>query len=330
MKTPAFWYKPSSVQATALSPLGWLYGAATARRLRAADAAYRPSVPVICVGNINAGGTGKTPTVQFLADFLKGQGHNPFILSRGYGGALKGPVAVDTARHTAADVGDEPLLLAAHAPVIVGRDRVAGAKLAEGLGADVIVMDDGFQSPALAKALSILVVDAGRGFGNGRCIPAGPLREPAAVGLRRADIVLTIGTAAQQRGFARTHAPLPAPHMRGRLTVLSTGMPWQGLPVLAFAGIGHPDKFFDTLKTLGVDLRRTVALGDHQPIPPPLLARLLHEAETQAAQLVTTEKDAVRLPQKDRAKVLTVPVRLKLDTTEPLTTALAKIGLYVP
>ena len=327
MRAPKFWYNAPErpgLRARLMAPLGKLYAHATARRV--ARPGVKLEVPVICIGNLNAGGTGKTPTAIAIAQRLTARGVAVHVVSRGYGGRVEGPVRVDERAHSAAEVGDEPLLLSAFAPTWVAKDRLSGAKAAVSAGAETILLDDGFQNPAVTKDLSIVVVDAVKGFGNGRCIPAGPLREPVEVGLKRADLVLSIGPGPSQDEFQnRWGDVIRLPHLKGVLKPLQMGMDWAGTRVIAFAGIGHPEKFFASLREEGAEILRAVALDDHQPLTESLMHRIEAEAKLRGAQLVTTEKDAVRLPTGIRQRVLTFPVRLELDDWQPLDRALDQL-----
>lgn len=318
MRAPSFWAKRGGTSVL-LWPFEkiWIYGA---RRRLANGPWVRLDVPVICVGNINAGGTGKTPSVIALLDFLAQMGVRAHVVSRGYGGALEGPVLVEERLHKAADVGDEPLLIAAFGPCWVSKDRAAGAKAAIAAGAEIIVLDDGFQNPALAKDLSIVVVDAEVGFGNGRVMPAGPLREPLSDGLARADIVLSIGSANAQARFK-----VDGPRWNAELRPLETGMDWDDARVLAFAGIGRPGKFFATLKGLGANIVATREFADHAPYTGTVLQRLKSEATAKSAQLVSTEKDIARLPDHFKPEVIAVPVRLEFDDPAVVKSALEKV-----
>ncbi len=324
MQAPRFWRKSKwHPLAVVMAPLGWLYGVATARRLRR-GAWEKLSVPVICVGNINAGGTGKTPTVIALASLLAARGVAAHVVSRGYGGTADGPLRVDEMAHTAADVGDEPLLMAAFTPTWVAKNRAAGAKAAIAAGAEVILLDDGFQNPALHKDLSIIVVDAVVGFGNARVLPAGPLREPVAAGLKRGNVIVSIGhEKAQALLGARWPEIAALPRLQAALKPLKMGMDWQGVRVLAFAGIGRPEKFFSSLALEGAEIVASHGFADHAPYSTAVLQRLLKEATQKGAQLVTTEKDAARLPASFRPQVLAFPVRLEFED-EPMLVALLK------
>ncbi|MEM6384896.1 MAG: tetraacyldisaccharide 4'-kinase [Pseudomonadota bacterium] len=326
MRPPGFWQNPPDSPgwiAQALSPLGLIYAAGTKRRVTQAPR-FTPKIPVVSVGNLNIGGTGKTPTVIALTEMLSG--HAVHIVSRGYGGDAPGPLRVDPTSHNAQLVGDEPLLLGAFAPTWISKDRAAGVALAEDAGAEIVLLDDGHQNPSVPKAMSLVVVDASLGFGNGQVLPAGPLREPVDAGLARADILVTIGEADAQAVFDQRWAnQISTPRLKARLELLETGMDWVGQKVLAFAGIGHPEKFFRTLRQTGADLLRTEALDDHQPLTDALMKRLEFEAAALGAQLVTTEKDAVRLPRSFQQKVLALPVRLRLERQADMTDRLAAL-----
>ena len=328
MQPPGFWQRPRlrpGLVARLLAPVAAIWAIATARRVER-PARCSAGVPVICVGNLTLGGAGKTPTVTALVERLAARGIAAHVLTRGHGGRLTGPIRVDLASHTADDVGDEPLLHAAIAPTWVSRDRCAGARAAVDAGAGAIVMDDGHQNPDLKKDLSIVVVDAETGFGNGRVVPAGPLREPVREGLARAGLVLGIGLEPSQRRLGQDWPEIAdVPRISGTLVPLATGMQWQGLRCVAFAGIGRPEKFFASLRAVGADVAATHAFADHAVYPRAILDRLLSEAQRLGAQPVTTEKDAVRLPPDVRPKVLAFPVRLQIDDPAPLDAALDQL-----
>lgn len=307
MKAPGFWYRPPGLWSRLLSPLGAVYGAMTRRRL-ARSAGYRSRLPVLCAGNLVAGGTGKTPLAIALGAAAAGRGWRPGFLTRGYGGTLAGPVRVDPAVHTAADVGDEPLLLAAHGPTFVARDRGEGARLAEDSAVDVLVMDDGFQNPTLGRDLSFVVIDGQTGFGNGHIIPAGPLRERPEEGLARADAIVLMGGAAAS--LKTWIAELDQPVLHAQLAPDSAARELRDQTVVAFAGIGRPQKFFDMLDRLGADTISRYAFPDHHRYTADDMMRLVEMAAAAEAQLVTTTKDFARLPADARRMVQVVEVQL--------------------
>ena len=280
-----------------LQPFAWAYAGVGGLR-RAWTRPWRAPVPVICVGNLVAGGAGKTPVAIALARRLQAKGRAVHLLSRGYGGSLAGPVAVDRLRHDAGQVGDEALLLAAAAPAWIARDRPAGARAAIAAGAQCLLLDDGLQNPTLAKDLSLLVIDGAYGIGNGRVLPAGPLREPLATGLARADAVVLMG----EDRVEVTARLAGKTVLRARLAPENAAA-FADRAVVAFAGIGRPAKFFALLDSIGAELVARHAFADHHPYRAAELQRLLAEAQAAHAVLVTTAKDAARLPAEWRAHV---------------------------
>jgi tetraacyldisaccharide 4'-kinase len=307
MKAPSFWYKPRGWQSYALAPLGQVYRMGGAVR-RAISFPYRAQIPVICVGNLVAGGSGKTPTAMALARLLQEQGHKPVFVTRGYGGRERGPLRVDPERHTVQDVGDEALLLARVAPVWVGRNRAAAVRAAEKSGTHII-LDDGLQNPTVRPSISFLVINGAIGFGNGCMIPAGPLREPLRKALPRISAAVVIGEKDEQKATARIYQPVFRARTR---PVFTEDFPRDG-KFFAFAGIGHPDRFYELCRRAGLTLAGTKDFADHHVFTPAERTALLKEAEAQGARLLTTEKDWVRLPPDFRAKVLTVPLSLTFD-----------------
>ena len=318
MREPDFWWRPGS--GGMLGPLAAIYGAVAALRMQTPGQSV--GVPVICLGNLTVGGAGKTPAALAVGELLLSAHGRPFFLSRGYGGRLAGPLRVDPAVHSAAAVGDEPLLLARLAPTIVARDRVAGAKAAQLAGANVIVMDDGFQNPALKKNLAILLVDGRRGVGNGRVIPAGPLRAPLETQIVQAQALVIVGPPAgagavaqlaHRHGVAIFHGRLEPD--RSTLAALGTRQ------VLAFAGIGDPQKFFATLADAGIAVAARLSFPDHHRYTAAEAQALIARADAADLTLLTTEKDFARLAGDPHlaalaARARALPVRLVIEEAE--------------
>jgi tetraacyldisaccharide 4'-kinase len=289
MNAPGFWQAPPGLASTVLAPLGWLYAAETERRM--ARPGWVAPVPVICCGNAVAGGSGKTTLALDIGARLIARGRRVAFITRGHGGNLRGNARVEAGNF--ARFGDEALLLAALAPTFAGADRAASARLAVADGAEVLVMDDGLQNPGLAKTLSLLVIDGASGFGNGRVIPAGPLREPVAAAAARCQAAVLIG---EDRTGALVSLPPGLPVLRASLRADARAAALAGKPVLAFAGIGRPGKFAETLRTAGVEVAGLRGFADHHPYSAADLRILSDASAGLGAVLVTTPKDAVRLP----------------------------------
>jgi tetraacyldisaccharide 4'-kinase len=322
-REPSWWYSgEASLAAHALAPAAGIYAAFARRRLNRLPA-YRSTLPVVCIGNFTAGGTGKTPLALFLASALRRLGVAPAFLTRGYGAAVAAPTLADPARHTARDVGDEALLLARAGPVMVSADRAAGARAIEAMArpADLILMDDGLQNPGLAKDLTIAVVDGARVFGNGRVIPAGPLRAPLAAQLQRTDVIVVNGTPAERDAVALRVAAegYTGPVACARAEPSGETAWLAGRSVLAYAGIGNPDRFYRLVERLGGRLAATRTFADHHPYTAADCSALLAAAADLGAELVTTEKDLMRLRDDsgDHARLRnasrTLPIALRFD-----------------
>jgi tetraacyldisaccharide 4'-kinase len=316
LRAPAFWQQ-TGIASALLAPVAGLYGWAAAARMRRPGSSA--GVPVICVGNPTLGGGGKTPAALAIGRFLLAAGERPFFLSRGYGGRARGPLVVDPERHGAREVGDEPLLLARIAPTVVARARPAGAALARARGASVIVMDDGFQNPSLAKDFAVLVLDGRRGIGNARVFPAGPLRAPLEIQLERTQALIAVGEIAAAASVLAKAEALGIPVFRGRLEPHAQALAaLAGKDVLAFAGIADPQKFFATLADAAIRIGARRAFADHHRYSAKDAARLLAEADRHGLVPVTTEKDLARISGEPRIAALTararaVPVELVLD-----------------
>jgi tetraacyldisaccharide 4'-kinase len=301
-----------------LSPLAAIYGAVAAQRLQRKG--FDAGIPVFCVGNYHVGGAGKTPTVVALVALLRNLGETPVVLSRGYGGRLRGPVMVEPDRHLAADVGDEPLMLARTVPVAVARERLDGLALAKSQGATVIVMDDGFQNPAIAKDASLIVIDAHRGLGNSCVFPAGPLRAPLSPQIERTDALIVVGEGSAAEAVAAKIAAQDKPVLTAQLKADEAALSsLRGQRVLAVAGIGDPERFFRTLRSNGVEVAGQRAFADHHPFTQGEVEALLAEAKREALKLVTTEKDLARLGVGGELPpwaqgIVAFPVKLEFDS----------------
>ena len=292
MREPAFWWRKAGLASGLLAPVAACYGAIAARRMMRQGA--RAGSPVLCVGNFTLGGAGKTPAAMMLAKMLQAAGERPFCLSRGYGGSLAGPKTVNAHADTAAQVGDEALLLARVAPTIVARDRVAGAKAALADGASVVIMDDGLQNASLVKDFTLAVVDGRRGIGNARVFPAGPLRAPLATQLARTDALLVVGDGDGARDVANAAPGLPVFNARLQLDAAAVTA-LKARQVLAFAGIGDPGKFFATAAAAGIAVAEQRAFADHHRFTAEEAAALIMQAEQGGLALLTTEKDLARM-----------------------------------
>jgi tetraacyldisaccharide 4'-kinase len=320
MRAPRFYFRPPGLASFLLLPFAMLYGAVAGWRMRRPGA--RAGVPVICIGNPTLGGAGKTPTAIAVARLLAAMGEKPAFVSRGYGGSDAGPVQVDPGAHDAARVGDEPLLLARHFPTFVARDRLAGGRLAAASGASVLVLDDGFQNPLLAKDCSLLVIDGAVGVGNGDVFPAGPLRAPLSAQLALAQGVVRVGAGEASRAVESQAVTTGLPVFSARLTPDSTAATaLKGAKVLAFAGIGRPEKFFETLRATGANIVETRSFDDHHRFSANDAQRLLAAAKARSLLLVTTEKDMARM-QGDpalaelAAQATSLPVQLSFEDLE--------------
>jgi tetraacyldisaccharide 4'-kinase len=319
MQAPNFWYsKERSFAATVLAPIAALYDS-LGRLNRWMTTPMSAPMPVICVGNLVAGGAGKTPTAIALARLLMDEDYKVHMLSRGYGGRLSGPVLVDPLRHSAADVGDEALLLARAAPTWIGANRRVIAHLAADAGASVAIMDDGFQNPSLKKTVSLVVIDGEVGLGNGCVMPAGPLREDPVRALSRADAIVVMGEDRAGVGDRLRSTTLrPLPHFRASLRATDAARELAGERVLAFAGIARPEKFFASLRAAGCEIAGTKSFSDHHSFRKSELAALRSAARATGAKLVTTEKDHVRLSGDEAVDIAAFAVEAKFDDSTAL------------
>ena len=322
LKTPQFWYRDKGTAAPPLEkmlePISYLYELGYRLHQNSRDAA-EAGLPVLCIGNIVAGGTGKTPTALAIMDIIhkNSLAKKPFFLIRGYGGGEVGPLLTDPAKHTAWDTGDEALILSKAAPTIVAIDRIGGAELARRKGADLVLMDDGLQNPGIRKDIRIIVINGEMGFGNEKILPAGPLREPLETGIARADAFIFLG--ADTRGV-RDKLPQDKPIFEAILCPAFGKLPPQDKAYIAFAGLGYPEKFFKFLKEdLRFNIVDTVKFSDHYPYNETDIRNLAQKAQTAGAELLTTEKDMMRIPAIEGITIYTLPIELAWSDEAALT-----------
>jgi tetraacyldisaccharide 4'-kinase len=325
MRAPDFWQTGLGPWPHILAPLGCLYGAIGLAE-RFITRTQASGVPVICIGNLTAGGTGKTPVALNICNRLQSLGIDAHFLSRGYGGHLPGPVRIDPEHHTVEDVGDEPLLLAHSNPAWVARNRIQGARAARAAGANALILDDGFQDPHIAKDLSLIVIDGASGFGNGRLIPAGPLRETVTHGLGRADGVIIMGEDRLGMAGKLKNAFQGLPIMNAHLRPVLTPSPYKGKKIMGFAGIGRPEKFRETLLAIGAELESFYGFPDHHPYVDREIAILLEKAKELDAIAITTAKDHVRITDADqREQIDVLDVEVAFENEAVLNALLAPI-----
>lgn len=317
---PRWWYDTSFINCLLsglLIPASWLYQLLGWLRAKAAMS-HCPALPALCIGNATVGGAGKTPATLALANYLTQLGHTPHIASRGYGSdAAENPstIQVDSAHHTATQVGDEPLMMATHFPVWVGKSRATSIAAAKESGASMVLMDDGLQNPTIAKTASLLVIDGGFGIGNGRIFPAGPLRETLASALKRCCAVCIVGqdVAGCEAMVRERNSDIPIFHFAATTQLPDAA---ENAPLFAFAGLARPEKFFDGLRAIGANLIETKAFPDHHPYSEKDLAALINRARTAKLTLITTEKDVTKIPAALRSQVAVAGLTLQLAAGE--------------
>ena len=324
IRPPKFWFfepERHNLWSSVFYPISKIWEFETNRRIKNGKSEAMP-IPVICVGNLTVGGSGKTPTIIALAKLFKKNGYKPQVISRGYGGSIKGPHLVDQINDTSKEVGDEPLLISKSCPVWVSKNKKDGILAAAKNKADLVLLDDGFQNSSIKKDLSILVIDSKIGFGNAKVLPAGPLREPIIKGVKRADFLLLIG---EEKKYASFFDLQKKPLFYGKIVAKVKSSPnLKNKSIIAFSGIAHPSKFFDTLEELGANILVRESFPDHYNYKESTIRRLKNEAIKRESILITTEKDFVRIPKYLRENILALCVELIIANEKPLISIIKK------